>query len=291
MKTTANLPNLDYLNKKIIWIIGLERSGTTVLGNLVGSLKGTEYIYEPDTLYPILFLKKKISFDKWKMLFECYFYNDLLRNRINNRQINLNKNDDSFYLNFKKNLKFKTKEFDIFKKNKTVPRSKIIIKIPGLVEEVIELKKIFKHFKFIIIERNGVELVSSIIRKNWFKQNFDNRHFPYIKNKSNIYPFWLKKKHFKFWKSLNYYERAAFYVIEFKKIINKKKNKNIFKISYDQLISNPHTIVNRISKKFNLQKTQKTFSLLNKIKKRKRKTIHLEKKIRKNLLKELVRLN
>tara|TARA_A100001015_G_scaffold303029_1_gene391999 strand:+ start:9292 stop:10161 length:870 start_codon:yes stop_codon:yes gene_type:complete len=289
MKTTANLPNLNYLNKKIIWITGIERSGTTVLGNLIGSLRGTEYIYEPDTLYPILFLKNKISPDKWKMLFECYFYNDLLRNRINNRQINLNKDDDSFYLNFKENLKIKKNHFDIFKKNKIVPRSKIIIKIPGLIKEVIELKKYFNNFKFIIIERNGLEILSSIIKKNWFKKDHDNRHFPYIKYKEKCYPFWLKKKYFKSWKKFSSSDKAAFYVIQLKKIIN--KNKKIYKINYDQLVSNPIEIINDISRKFNLLKTPKTVSLLKKIKKRKNKKIDLRKKIRKDLFDQLVRLN
>ncbi len=289
MKITAKLPNLNYINKKIIWIIGIERSGTSVLGNLIGSLKGTEYIYEPDTLYPIFFLKNKISKDKWKMLFECYFYNDLLRNRINNRQINLNKDDESFYLNFKENLNIKTKQFDIFKKNKIVPRTKIIIKIPGLIQEVIELKKYFKNFKFIIIERNGLEILNSIIKKNWFKKNHDNRHFPYIKYKKKFYPFWLKKKNFKVWRKLNSFDKAAFYTIQLKKIIN--KNKKLYKINYDQLVSNPGRVINDISRKFNLQKTSKTVSLLKKIKKRKNKRIDLKKKIRKDLFDQLVRLN
>ena len=289
MKTTANLPNLNYLNKKILWIIGLERSGTTVLGNLLGSCKNVEYLYEPDTLYPILHLKNKISHDKWKMLFECYFYNDLLRNRINNRQINLNKTDDSYYFNYKNKLQLNKKTFDIFKKNKNIPRSKIIIKVPGLIDEIINLKKLYKDFQFIVIERPSSEIVNSIINKAWFKNNYDNRHFPYIKKGNKIYPFWLAKKYYKIWNTFNEYEKAAFYVIEYKKKI--KKLKNLFNLKYNQLIDNPKIILKKISKKFNLSPTDKTINLIKKIKKIKRKNLNLKKKIRKEIYNKLYQLS
>ena len=289
MKITANLPNLNYLNKKIIWIIGLERSGTTVLGNLLGSCKDVEYLYEPDTLYPILYLKNKISHDKWKMLFECYFYNDLLRNRINNRQINLNKTDDSYYFNYKNKLEQNKKIFDIFKKNKIIPRSKIIIKVPGLIDEIVNLKKLYKNFQFIIIERTSSEIVNSIIKKAWFKKNYDNRHFPYIKKGTKLYPFWLNKKYYKIWNTFNEYEKAAFYVIEYKKKISKLKN--LYNVKYDQLTDNPKIVFKDISKKFNLSPTHKTISLIKKIKKIKKNILNLKKKLRKEIYNKLNQLS
>ncbi|MDC0426653.1 sulfotransferase [Pelagibacteraceae bacterium] len=286
MKPLIHLPNTNYINKKIIWITGLPRSGTTILGKLIGSCKNVEYIYEPDALLPIFFLKNKISFNNWKMLFEGYFYLDLIRNFLNFRRVNLNKNDDSYYFNYKENnFKFNLQPFDIFKKNKNIPRSKIIIKLPNVLEELLNLNKIYKYFKIISVERNSFEVVDSIIRKKWFKNNTIPRYFPVVEQNSKIYPTWLKKKFYKSWNTFNEYEKATFYVLNQKKF--SKKNKSVFKINYEDITTDPKKVVDMIAKKFNLKITKKTLNIIKKIKKKKHKKIFLERKISKNLINKL----
>ena len=47
--------------KKIIIIAGPARSGTSILGKILGSCKNTEYWYEPETFQYISTLYNKIS--------------------------------------------------------------------------------------------------------------------------------------------------------------------------------------------------------------------------------------
>ena len=289
MKPIIHLPNVDYINKKIVWITGLPRSGTTILGKLIGSCKDVKYIYEPDGLLPIFFLKNKISFNKWKMLFEGYFYLDLIRNNLCDRRFNLNKKDSSYYFNYNKKLQFNLNEFDIFKKNNKISASKIVIKLPQCLEILVSLNKIYKYFKIISLERNLFEIIESITRKQWFKKDTISRFFPVIEHKSKFYPTWLKKNFYRSWNKFNEYEKAALYVLHEKKI--SKKNDNIFKIYYNDIIDNPKKVVNILKKKLHLKPTKKTLNIISQIKRRKHKSFLLENKINKKLMNELIKIN
>ena len=69
-----------------------------------------------------------------------------------------------------------------------------------------------------------------------------SRFFPVIEHKSEFYPTWLKKNFYRSWNKFNEYEKAALYVLHAKKI--SKKNNNIFKIYYDDIIDNPFECLN-----------------------------------------------
>ena len=63
--------NLKVL-KNIIIISGPARSGTSILGKVLGSCKSTEYCYEPETLIYIASICKKISKKIWRTLYNRY---------------------------------------------------------------------------------------------------------------------------------------------------------------------------------------------------------------------------
>ncbi len=71
---------MQYENKILrntIWITGCARSGTTILGKILSSLKGVEYAYEPEALLGLLPLVHNIEKKYWNHIFESYLIEDL----------------------------------------------------------------------------------------------------------------------------------------------------------------------------------------------------------------------
>jgi hypothetical protein len=272
------------LNSKILWVTGSPRSGTTVIGNLIASLKNTEYFYEPGMFSAILPMLKKINTKLFIFLFESYFYLELIKNGLNKRNINLNSSDESFYLNFKnkKDLNLR-KSFDVHNNNKQkIPN--IIIKTPNFLKEIMYLKKNY-NFNVIFVDRKPLEVINSLVQKKWWSKNL-NRNLIIIEYKKRYYPYWLKKNKYKFWHSLNEYEKCAMQIIYEKKTL--KKNKKIFVVRYTDLVNDPKKFIINIAKKYNMQLSKKTLSLLKKVKKNKKKDLSfIEKRIRVKILKQL----
>ncbi len=272
------------INRNTLWITGTGRSGTTIIGKILASFKNTQYFYEPDFLPSLLYLSDKIKKNHFNHLFENYFYIDLIKNGLNNRRINLNKRDDSYFFNSKNKSDLKIKRnFDIFNSKKgKVP--KVIIKLPDFVEQILKLKDFF-NFKIIYVDRDPLEVINSMIKKKWWSKNL-NRTFPVIEFKKEFYPWWLKRSQYNEWKNLNEYERCALYIIRIKKSL--KNNQKIKIINYADLISDPNKFVKNLSIITRLSPSSKTFSLIKKIKKRKKTNLEfIKKKINKKTFKTL----
>ena len=280
--------NIKLINSKINLITGCARSGTTIVGNIIASFKNSDYFYEPDSFSSILFLKKKINKNLWKLIFETYLYHDLIKNSLKGRRINLNKYDDSYFFKVKKkndlNIKIKSK-FDLNKKI-TEKLPKFFIKKSCLISEILELKKEYPSFKVILIDRDPIEIVASLAKKKWFSSNI-NRYYPLNKYKNSFYPFWLNKNNFSEWKNLNIYERSAIYTIKMRKIISKQKN--IIKLNYNSLIDEPKKFVFRLSKKLNLKPSKSTYKLIKTLRKNKKDLGYVKKNIRKSILSKLLK--
>ena len=91
-----------YTNKilqKTTWITGCARSGTTVLGKILSTLKGVEYAYEPEIFFSLIPLIHNVEKKYWTNIYETYLIEDLFFNLCLGRKINLKKNDDSSIYN------------------------------------------------------------------------------------------------------------------------------------------------------------------------------------------------
>ena len=170
------------IDKNILFVTGSSRSGTSLIGNLIASCDKVQYFYEPETFWPILFIKKKINFNYWKLIFDTYLYHELIKNSLCNRRVNLNKKDESYIFRYKSKdtIKKETlKSFDLVD-GKNFNSSKIVIKLPDLVSEIMELKKNNLNYKVIFIDRDPIETVFSISKKKWFTSKL-SRIFPLVK--------------------------------------------------------------------------------------------------------------
>ena len=71
------------INSKTFWITGPGRSGTSIIGKLFASFNNAEYFYEPDVFVTLLSLRKKLNKNHFKLIFDTYFYLELVKNGLN----------------------------------------------------------------------------------------------------------------------------------------------------------------------------------------------------------------
>ena len=66
--------------ENVIWITGCARSGTTILGKILSTLKNVEYAYEPEFLFSLLPSINKINRKEWLKIYNAYIVEELLFN-------------------------------------------------------------------------------------------------------------------------------------------------------------------------------------------------------------------
>lgn len=254
--------NINKILNNTIWITGCARSGTTILGKILSTLKSVEYAFEPEYLYTLL--PKIHSFDKrnWLNLYNTYLIEELFFNLCNGRKINLKKIDESYigHSLSSKDLKAKLKinisriDFENFlKKNE----KNLVIKIPNISRNLVALEKYYPKNKFIITVRNGKLISNSIIKKKWFQ---NNNNLPLIYKNPDLFGKNINKK----WLKLNEKEKTEEYIKQVNKSCKKLKNKHVF--VYENLIKDPDKEINKICKFLNLKKTIKTKEVIKTVK-------------------------
>lgn len=284
----------EALVKNLIWITGPARSGTSILGKIISTTKYTEYFFEPELLFSLLPMMRKLSLPEWNLIYKTYLSEELLFNSVVGRKLNFRSIDDSFIKNSfsQKEIKFKLNNklsSKVLKKYINKKKIKMIIKIPDLINELIILKKRFKRNKFISTNRNSFDILKSLIKKNWFDQkNIVNNNFPLKMHNGYKYPFWVPIDDQKKWKNYNSQERSAHYIILMKNKI-KELNPNYI-INYEELLESPKNTVLNLCKNLNLDLTKKTISIIKSIDQKKlhKKRTNPSYNIRKELLDKLV---
>ena len=237
----SNKRNINNIVDNTVWITGSARSGTSILGKILSTLKGVEYAFEPEYLFYIL-----------PQIHMCL-----------GRRANFKKNEDSFIgnslspKNIKKKLKINISRSD-FETYLDKNKKKLLIKIPDVSRHLVLLAKYYPKNKFIIISRNNNSIANSLLKKGWFK---DRNNLPWIYNSPDI----LGKNIYKKWLQLDEKERIKLYIKQMDNNFIKIKNKYIVK--YENLTKNPNREINKICNFLKLRKTNKTIDIIKTVRK------------------------
>lgn len=180
-------PQIHYdIADNAVMISGIVRSGTSMLGKIVGSLDNVEYSYEPPLAFTVDHLLKSNKIDSAlsSQLLRTYFSEDIVLNYHQGRGYNMRPTDESCIFNMKEYSDVLSRWHDISNvldaaNFAAASQSRLVFKTPiaySLAKMVISN---YKNAKIIEIDRNLRDVFSSIKVKNWFKQDsLSNEIYP-----------------------------------------------------------------------------------------------------------------
>ncbi len=152
----------------VLYITGVGRSGTTILGQIIASMRPVYYLFEPCILRPPLMNDHEIL---RRNLFEDYFLNEIMG------RVNPNPNDWTYGGNYldvvdmekRWNLNGRLDAIKLIEKEKPL----FVIKNPEAQHQMNELSDIFPGIRFIHILRNGFDVIGSSVGRGWFGDDYD----------------------------------------------------------------------------------------------------------------------
>jgi len=259
----------NYANTKAgsaILISGSARSGTTIIGKVIHSLKGVEYSFEPPALFSLIPLIESIKENNWKMLYETYLYEDFFINSICGRSINCNIADDSSIYKVKSKSSIDArliKSVDKVKAEKIGADRVIAYKMPDITPFIPKLIEYYPDMRVIFMERGPIETINSLLAKGWFSKNgsTSNMTWPFVIENEIKIPFWVCDKDSDLWCAMSEIDRCAYYYIR----VNNVNIPNAIKISYEDLILDPLNTVSELANRLQLDFGPKTNELIGSI--------------------------
>ena len=267
-----NSTNAQTIVSNAIVIGGSARSGTTLVGNIVGSLENIEYFFEPPTLTYILNNIDEMKLESTKELVIAYLYNEYFIDSLAGRNLNINRNDDSCIYNSKeeeeitKRLKSSYRRSDL---ESIALSSRLAFKIPDIAFNFDELVAMFPQQIRILMNRNPNDIISSSLKKGWFTDQHlssNTQELQYSKGIINglHIPFWVENDKYEFWINATQANRIGYYLLRLNEYIIKQKDES-FIINYEFLMEKPKKIIGTLSSILNSEMTKKTEEIISNI--------------------------
>ena len=275
-----------------VFLTGPARTGSTLWGQILGSLKNTVYLYEPDFLHALMPALQKIPLPIGKFLFESYLFEDKFVNQLTGRCFNFNKNDNSCifkYLTKNEAMSLLKTKWNKKKAIFVAGKKKLILKITDAPFYLNFIFAAYKNAKVVITYRNPETCIRSLVSKKWFADET-------LKNLIEIWPSkswnkigipcWVPEKDEKTWLKSNEIERATIYYLFLMQSIKPRKNQ--IAVSYENLIRKPKNEIERVSNFLGLPLTAKTHEIIKSIKAQDPPISNFSLSIRESLLKKLL---
>lgn len=261
-----NPDGFEKLNTSLA-VTGVGRSGTTILGKLIHSLKNVEYFFEPPMFIPIMTSSSGLH---QKSLLAFYFNDDLLVGALAGRKINTNPNDDSSIFEVKKReeIDFRlSKSFSRKELDSIAEHYKIAFKIPSAVNYSLSYKRHFPGSTLVYMHRDPLEVISSILEKKWFRDR-DVAESPLAEYKvveGVPVPYWVPDDFSMDYYSLSEIDRAAYYYLV--NIRAASASSQFHWVDYEVLLASPNQVISEIADFLNTEPTAMTSKVISSIKK------------------------
>jgi hypothetical protein len=262
MKYTIPTSNdaTEILTDRVLIITGVGRSGTSILGKVIGSMSPVYYLFEPaimkwlyDSIDPIWFRS---------ILFEDYFLPI-----VQGRHLNNNPEDWTYWRDY-------YMENEVIAARKYLDRRDDAIAFLKLRRPLFVIKSnefqalmplaqgIFPGCRFIHIIRNGNDVVNSAIGRDWYTDEWCNNYMiDWAIDNGVKTPWYLDGEDVKRWPKWNAITRAACvwrHLVDSGMTFLMNKNRNGEITFYEYFIDDPEADIEDIRYDFNLEITENT---------------------------------
>ena len=233
-----------------ILVTGMARTGSTLLGNLLHSCQGVEYLFEPPALFGLFPLLDTIPDRDWMWLYGMYLFGDFLLDAVAGRRLNLNPHDASYFgaakssgdLAQRLGRTWPTEE--LFQ---LASERRICYKMPDIVPWVPKLMELFPGTKVVLTVRSSDYIVRSLLRKRWFGDAGKAARWYGWEGR---FPIWLPLDLRSKWRSTDECGRCWLYV-EFMEA-QASKLEGVAVVKYEDLTRSPRSVFASLTKQLDL---------------------------------------
>ena len=260
-------PEITQVVQNAILVTGPARSGTSLMGTLVHSLEGVEYVYEPPLLYGLMPLLGKMDPVQWRFLFETYLFEDVLVDALAGRRINLNIHDESGIRRAKSQwdvesrLNSQARRMDLF--YQALSR-KVAFKQPDILPWVCRLQEYYPEIRVVAMFREPEASVDSLVNQQWFsgQQSMSNVLQGPWQSLSPDIPFWVPEGQKDDWEKASPLDRAYLYWLWQVEALMALDPQRICLVNYDDLARYPNEHFQRVVEYLRAYPTPQTAALI-----------------------------
>ncbi|MFB5622736.1 MAG: hypothetical protein ACE5RH_01960 [Nitrosarchaeum sp.] len=191
-----------FFKDRVIIISGVGRSGTTIIGKIVGSMKNCIYFFEPAIMkyFPATEELQDETGAVWsfdiKQAFLATLFEDYILPSVQGRNLNINIQDDSYWGNYQEYSDLR-KRFVLTSRLSALKwLEKNDIKFVFKVNESQHLynvyEDLFEGMKLLYVYRNGIDTVNSMVKKGWYKDDYEPIDLYQTIDGINV-PVWVKQ--------------------------------------------------------------------------------------------------
>lgn len=264
----------DAVNRSIL-VTGIARSGTSLMGQLIHSLEGVQYLFEPPVLYRLLELHAAWNraqhlsesgprtgfFYPFSGVLETHLYSELL-DLVLGRRNNTRLQDSSNVIEAKGpqfvGLQHLIPETST---DQTIMArgQRLCWKMPDIGTYLPGLMDRYPGLRVVIMVRNQADVVASLIAKGWYRDGC-----PWVYDTGGGVPFWFEGQ-LNEWQSLTEEERCTEHYL---RNLNSLTTSAILDsaqttlIPYERFVSKPDTIFTEVASWLGLKPTEYTEALL-----------------------------
>ncbi len=182
------LPLEDYIippdyealfRQRLVIITGVGRSGTTILGKLLGSLRPAFYLFEPALmrLLPFLLHAEPRQQETYATVIRAVLFEDYFLQAMHGRSLNFNPRDDSYYGNalslqeVEEQWRVLSRRQDVLRQIQERPPL-FALKIPEFQPLFSTASRIAAGTVLLHIIRNGNDVIASSLKRGWYSDAF-----------------------------------------------------------------------------------------------------------------------
>lgn len=270
----------------MIVVTGIFRSGTTITGKLVATLKGAEYAYDPPLLFHLSALARlgTVKTGELLSLMKVYLYYDYFLNYIYGRYNFRSVDNGSCVLNFKPYKEVIDRWVSV-----SSSLDAIAMKSEGHVRFAFKFCSLYKILEVLIQEYPSIAVVDvrrdlrrvvvSMAAKKWFFEESlkidSSVMWPFYRRNGRIkVPYFVDEPDIDLWMNWNDFTRTAYMCcryaeekVQFRSNMNRSLNAvpKYWDLPYEDILANPFTVAEKLSRFTGMEWGAMTYSVLKSI--------------------------
>ena len=239
------IPYRNIFDKRVLIIMGVGRSGTTILGKLIASMAPTYYLYEPTIM------KFMRGAESLAVLFEDYYLPVVQGSLVTYGSPHYGGPEEywatSETIRSERRQALELRPFAIAHVIEENPL--FLIKVVNSQYRMEAYSNIFSNCRFFHIIRNGFDVIRSSILNYWYTDGWSELNTDYVY--SGMIPQWIEKEFRKSWQLWSVLTRAAYTWCYLSQLIPAT-------IKYEDLCKDPERAVDMLENTFPIKRTDLT---------------------------------